>query len=130
MSRYYKNNIWLDEGIYILEAVVHRAATHTYRIRNYQMDYIEFTPSDSLTLKNNTATATVVIDKAPVSGKAILALYNGTKLVGTDCIDVTDERLIIVPAYLEDAITSAKVFVWDDFTNMTPQISPVNLSLN
>ncbi len=84
------------------------------------LDYIEFTPTDGLTIENGTATAGVVLD-APVSGKAILALYNDKELVAANTINVTDAQFITVTAPADGTVTQAKVFVWNDLNDCIPQ---------
>ncbi len=92
------------------------------------LDYIEFTPTDGLTIENGTATAGIVLD-SPVSGKAILALYDENKLVTTNAVDVTDASFITIDAAVSKTITHAKVFVWSDLTNFIPQTETKTLTV-
>lgn len=84
------------------------------------IDYIEFEPV-AFDLTDNKATAMVSFDKE-VTGKAILALYNGNELVAISSNDVNSAKFATVTAEnITATVTKAKVFVWNDFASCIPQ---------
>ncbi|MBQ4088140.1 MAG: metallophosphoesterase [Clostridia bacterium] len=111
--------------------------THTVYFRTYARsgsfldyaqcyDYVDFAPVDSFTVSDGVATANVTVNQA-VTGKAILALYNGGRLVGTGEADAVNTRTISVTAPANDAVTHAKVMVWSDLATGKPIVDAKEL---
>ncbi|MBQ4086979.1 MAG: hypothetical protein IJC78_01885 [Clostridia bacterium] len=125
MSLYEKKSVWLDAGEYQLNADVGVTKDNKFK---YQLDYISFAPAgyvapepvEGVVVKNGVATATALYD-TPVSGTAVLALYNGGKLLSLSSMNVTDTKEIVINAPVSGTPTDVKVFVWDYITGMKAQ---------
>lgn len=89
----------------------------------YAMDYIRFKPVDVLNVDEaeSTATATAIYDD-PVSGTAILALYNGAQLISTSMEEVSETMRIDISAQTRgEEVTSAKLIVLDSLEKCIPK---------
>ena len=82
-------------------------------------DFVEFSPLERFHVTNGTASVTAVTER-PITGTAILALYNETKMVGMGTVPVNDSKLIEITVPVSETVTSAKVMTWADFGNLKP----------
>ncbi len=122
MCRYIKDAVWLDAGVYTLDADVVSAKSHPAgHMMNYQMDYIEFRPVDAMVELGTNFVTAHINSKDAMNGKAILAVYNGKNLVRTVVEDITNGRYVNLTAVVSDA-THAKAFVIDGYDNVKPLV--------
>ncbi len=122
----YETVLYLEKGTHSFVADVGITTDLQYK---YQLDYIAFKPQDTLTVEDGVATAKVTFDDA-VSGKAILALYNGKEMVSVNSVDVAEKETVNVTAPASGAFTNAKVFIWGDLINVVPLKEEVELSIS
>ena len=95
---------------------------HPYMV-GYYIDYISLTPvAENVTIDGATVSGTVVYDEI-VSGKLIVAAYNGKELIGTYMTDISDTAANINTTFAE-APTTVKVFVWEDLNKFAPVVAP------
>ncbi|MBQ4086981.1 MAG: metallophosphoesterase [Clostridia bacterium] len=117
----YVNKLYLEAGSYVINADVAITADAKYK---YTLDYIEFAPATGVVDNGDgTVTVTAAYD-APVSGEAVVALYNGKQLVGVGSAIVADTKLVSVDAPAA-AYTEVKVLVLDALTGLKPQAEEV-----
>ncbi|MBQ4086980.1 MAG: hypothetical protein IJC78_01890 [Clostridia bacterium] len=128
MCRYFKDAVWLDAGVYTLDAKVTRAESHPDKVYNYQMDYIEFRPVDKIELLGTSYITAHINSKDAMTGTAIFAFYNGDELLKVETKDVTNARYVTISAAKSTA-THVKAFVIDGYENVTPLVTHQEYSL-
>ncbi len=86
----------------------------------FALDYLSFTPADdTVTFAEGIVTAMVAYD-TPQTGTAVLAVYDGAKLVSVNAIPVKDLAAFTVSAEAASA-TKAKVMMIDAFSTLAPK---------
>ncbi|MBQ4086983.1 MAG: hypothetical protein IJC78_01905 [Clostridia bacterium] len=121
----YETVLYLEKGDHVITADIGITADKQYK---YQLDYISFAPVDSLTVEGTTAKATATFKEA-VTGKVILALYNGKEMISVNMIDVENKETVSLTAPVPGTFTHAKVFAWSDLTAVTPLTEEINLTV-
>ena len=120
----YQTTLWLEAGTeHFVTAEISITEDKQYK---YNLDYIAFEPVNSFAVAEGVATATVGFEEA-VSGKAILALYNGKELVSVGDMDADAQNIVTVTAAATKEFDSAKVFVWNDYDAVEPVVKSVSL---
>ncbi len=114
----HEGTIYLSEGMHTL---YFRTWMRGGTSKDYAQlfDFLEFSPVESFTVAGGTASVTAITDR-PVSGTAILALYNGNEMVGVGSAPAENTKLIEISAPASQAVTHAKVMVWEDLENINP----------
>lgn len=125
----YYNSTWATAGVH--EGTIHlKEGIHTINFRNYKrsgnfadyaqhFDFVEISPIESFNVSNGTASVTAITDR-PVTGTAILALYNGGRMVAVDYVPMNNSKLIEISIPVSETVTSAKVMTWVDFNSLKP----------
>lgn len=105
------------------EAAIAAGGTAGNYMVGYFIDYISFKPvADDVAIDGAKVSGTVVYDKA-VSGKLIVAAYDGKDLIGTYTTDISGLFADINTTF-KAAPDTVKVFVWKDLTNIEPITAP------
>lgn len=130
MHEYAKTKLWIEAGVYPLEIRIEPAENEAQnKIRVYDVDCVTFKATADTVAKNDINVYTAFVNFAqPVSGIAVIAVYNGNQLLGTNSQTVTNvQTLVTVGVQTDEPVTHVKVFVWDGFVNCIPQIGCKNL---
>ncbi len=113
----YNQPIWLDKGVHIIST--HLNSMGTPPVRRYNLDYFALTPAEGMTVSGSSVAVTGAYEQA-VSGTAVLALYNGAKLVSFKTAEVSNTKAVTVATTEDRAFTVAKLFVLNSFRDMKP----------
>lgn len=129
MSKFYKKRVWLTEGETVLTVNVEPRTTDGKY--TFQADCITFAPcSDELTVSGENVEAFTCYEEA-VSGTPVLALYNGNELVCVSIGDVVDgENYVTTSAVTTETFNKAKVFIWNNMTDIIPVIGGKTLNVD
>ncbi len=122
----YSKSVWIEAGTYPLEIQVACCEHQDYTtVVKYFMDYVSFKPTaDSVEKDDLNNYMAKVYFGAPVSGTAMIALYNGQELLGVSSKSVSEAQYVETSSVQTDkTVTKVKVFVWDGFENCVPQIA-------
>ncbi len=115
---FHEGTVYLPEG---LHTIYFRTNMRGGKFLDYaqNFDFVEFSPVESFRVANGTASVTAVTDR-PVTGTAILALYNGSRMIGVGSVPMTNAKLVEITVPVNETVTSAKVMTWGDFTTAKP----------
>ena len=92
-------------------------------------DSIRFTPiKDTVTQTADTVSVKVYFNE-PLTGKLIMALYDGYDMVGLSFQDVSEDYIIEAEAAYTKSPGIIKLLVWDNFSEMNPTIKQKILEL-
>ena len=124
MHKYVKK-VWLDEGYNTFKfSVTNSGPTGaSYKVYKYRADYVQFAPCEGLNVNASKIIATASYSEA-VSGKAILALYNGDgTILSIIDKDVENVTAIIMETTETRNFAKAVIFIWDSYENLVPESS-------
>lgn len=120
----YNTTVWVPAGSYKIEILPEAAADGKYK---FYADYISIKPGTEpfivgLTKDGNTYTANMKA-ATEVTGKVIVAAYNGKELVAVndDTTITVATNKISASVATDKTVTHVKIFVWNDTTNCIPQ---------
>ncbi len=119
MCRYFEEAVWLDAGVYTLDAKVTRAENHPDKVYNYQMDYIEFRPVAKIEPLGTSYITAHLSSKDAMTGTVIFAFYQDNELLKVESKDIANVRYANITATKSTA-TSVKAFIIDGYENVKP----------
>ncbi len=85
-------------------------------------DSIRFTPAEDTVAKGQDTVSVKVYFNEPLTGKLIMALYDGYDMVGLSFQDISEDYILEAEAAYTKSPGIIKLLVWDNFSGMNPTI--------
>lgn len=127
LCKYRSEWIWLDEGEYELSVEIDPDEINN--VYKYQADYIEFVPAvNGISMEYGVIKLHAAYTDV-TNGKVLMAVYNGSKLVGTSTYDLENETYVDFEYVPEETVTKVKVFIWDEDNLAKPKELSKNFDL-
>ncbi len=127
LCRYSTEWVWLDKGEYELSVEV--SPEQINNVYKYQADYVEFIPAvNGISMEEGLIKVHAAYTDV-TSGKVLMALYNGNKLVATTTYLLQNETYVDFEYAPQETVTKVKVFIWNDDNTATPKELSKNFDL-